>query len=516
MGTRPLRLIAVAPLLALAATTTPVHADSTSAFEAANLTGTCAAVEMTVVSGYQFVVKPDVQVPRATSVVEEGTSEAISSPADPGDSVDGLPALGIPEAEGYLDNGYPGAPSPFAGQGLSTLPHPFDSVGSTLVSNPFNTTLTYPYEHADAGYPNPESPGDQTATLGNLPSPTFTDPSGIIGVDGASGTSKAGNGYAVADAGIGASTAVATPASPAAVTSLPTVGISVGRVSAHSASEVLSDRVTQVSTCTLDDVEINVPGAPQIHIGALVATATTQRLLSANGATGSENVEFTGVTVNGKGATIDQRGLTINGHTVPLSPSGSVTPPTSVPCLSGTPCVGTPTLALAGTTVARKQRSSNEYAVGATGATLTLTTSAPVPDSITPSCPKPPNCGSPVSNTPVVYNIMLGNVASEAYGLPAQSLSSTSGLGGLVGGFAGIVGGSLGNVTPATGPHTTTSGGHGGQPSTLASILVTPGERALVLGLASILELLLLAGVGRNWWRGRRHVLAPMETTDLP
>ncbi|MHB8717334.1 MAG: hypothetical protein ACYDAC_00360 [Candidatus Dormibacteria bacterium] len=516
MRTQLVRLAVVAPLLALGAAATPAAADGGQAFDAANLTGTCAAVEMTVATGYQFVVKPDIQVPRATSVVEEGTSEAIASPADPGDSVDGLAALGIPEAEGYFNNGYPGAPSPFAGKGLSTLPHPFDSVGSTLVSNPFNTTLTYPYEHADAGYPNAQSPGTQTQTLGGLPAATTSDPSGILTIDGATGTAQAGSGFAVADAGAGASAGLSTPASPAAVTSLPALGVSIGRVSAHSEARVLADRVTEVATCTLDDIEIAVPGAPTIHIGALVATATAQRLLSAAGATGAENVEFSGVTVNGTGATLDQRGLTVNGATVPLNPAQSVSPGSA--CPSGAPCSGAPALTLTGSQVATRQPTANEYAVSATGATLTITTTAPVPASITPSCSQPPSCGAPLSNTPVTYTISLGNVASEAYGLPAVPLasSSPSSLGSLASGFASIVGGSLGSVTPATAPEATTTPGSAAQPSTLASIMVTPGERGLILGLASVLELLLLGGVARNWLAGRRGVLAPAETTDLP
>ena len=509
-------LLAGVTVVIAGTTTTPVRADSTSPFQAANLNGTCAAVEMTVATGYQFVVKPDLQLPRATALVEEGTSEAIASPADPGDSVDGLAALGIPEAEGYIDNGYPGAPSPFAGKGLSTLPHPFDSVGSTLVTNPFNNTLTYPYEHADAGYPNPERAGDQTQTFGSAPALTLGDPSGIFTVDGATGTATAGDGSAVADAGAGAAPTVATPASPAAVTSLPGLGISIGRVSAHSEAHVTATGVTETSTCTLDDVEVDVPGVAPLHIGALVATAQAQRTLAGSGASGSEKVEFSGVTVNNQGATLDQNGLTVGGHTTPVLTPVSQTVP--IACPAGAPCVGSPSVAVAGTAVTTRQPNSNEYGVAATGATLTITTAAPIPASITPSCATPPNCSAPLSNTPVRYTIALGNVASEAYGLPAQPVAGggSSGFAGLASGFASIVGGSLGSVTPATPPHSTTSGGSAAQPSTLASVLVTPGERSLILGLASVLELLLLAGVARSWLRGRRRVLAPLETTDLP
>lgn len=507
----------LAPLLSLPLLLVHGQADSTSPFDAANLTGGCAAVELTVSTGYQFVVKPDVQLPRATTAIEEGASEAIASPADPGDSADGLAALGIPEAEGYIANGYPGAPGPFAGKGLSTLPAPFNSVGSALVQNPFNQALTYPYEHADAGYPNAQHPGDQVSTLGGAPNAGFGDPSGIFSLNAGAAKSMAGNGYAVADAGVGAAAGTAVPALPVGVSSLPALGITVGRVSAHSEAHVLADRVTQDATCTLDNVEVAVAGAPPIHIGAVVATVHTQRTLAAPAATGSETIEFSGVTVNGQGATIDQHGLTIGGTVVPLSASQNVSPPLTAPCPStppsvAAPCAPTPTLALAGTKVTTRQPNANEFVIAASGATLTITSATPVPNALPPSG---------LSVTPTVYTITLASLASEAYALPASSgatAPSSPSLGDLAGSFAGIVGGGLGGINSTTGTAALTQRHPGSPavPSTLAAITVPPAQRTLVLGVASLLEAMLLIGVARNYLRSRQLIAVPLETTDLP
>jgi hypothetical protein len=314
------------PVLGLPLLSVAAGAATTSAFDAANLRGGCAALELTVKTGYSFVVEPDVQVPRAGTAVEEGASEAIASPADPGDSVDGLAGLGIPEAQGYIVNGYPGAPSPFAGQGLGTLPPPINSVGQTVVQNPFNQALTYPYEHADAGYPNAQSPGTQTATLAGTPNAGFSDPSGMITVNGATARAVAGDGLAVADGGAGAAAAGTTPGVPLGVGSLPALGVSVGRVSAHSEAHVLAGKVTEDATCTLNDIEVAVPGSAAVHIGAVVATVHAERTLGAARAISSENIEFSGVTVNGQGGTLDQKGLRVGGQTLTTLPAATTTP----------------------------------------------------------------------------------------------------------------------------------------------------------------------------------------------
>ena len=321
-----LAAVAMAPLLAMPVLSVGALAASPGAFDAANLKGGCAALELTVKTGYSFVVEPDVQIPRAGTAVQEGASEAIASPADPGDLVDGLAGLGIPEAQGYIVNGYPGAPPPFAGQGLGKLPPPLNSAGQTLVQNPFNQALTYPYEHADAGYPNAQSPGTQTATLAGTPNATFADASGLLTVNGTTAKAVAGDGSAVADSGAGAAATATAPTVPLGVGSIPAFGVSVGRVSAHSEAQVLASKVTEVATCTLNDVELAVPGAAAVHIGAVVATVHAERAIGAPRAISTESIEFTGVTVNGQGATLDQNGLRVGGQTITTLPASATTP----------------------------------------------------------------------------------------------------------------------------------------------------------------------------------------------
>ncbi len=506
-----LAAIAMVPVLALPVLSVAARAATTSAFDAANLKGGCAALELTVKTGYSFVVEPDVQVPRAGTAVQEGASEAIASPADPGDSVDGLAGLGIPEAEGYIANGYPGAPSPFAGQGLGTLPPPLNSAGQTLVQNPFNPALTYPYEHADAGFPNAQSPGTQTATLAGTPNATFSDPSGILTVDAATAKAVAGDGVAVADSGAGASASGAAPVVPLGVASLPALGVSVGRVSAHSEAHVLASKVTEDATCTLHDVEVAVPGSATVHIGAVVATVHAERAIGAPRAISSESIEFAGVTVNGQGATLDQNGLRVGGQTITTLPAGNTpTPPPGVlPPSAGPVPLTPPTVSFAGTDVVQKQPTSDEAIIAATGATVTINSVTPIPNAIPPSG---------VSATPTTYTLHIASLAGEAYGLAAAATATPSvGLGQVATGVVGVLGGGLGGLgssanTGATHVHP----GAPGQPDTLAALAVTPIQRAIVLVISSLLEGLLLVGVARNYLRGRRRIAAPLETTDLP
>ena len=396
--------VAMAPMVVLPMVSAPALAATTSPFDAANLKGSCAAVELTVKTGYSFVVEPDVLVPRAGTAVQEGASEAIASPADPGDSVDGLAGLGLPEASGYIVNGYPGAPPPFAGQGPGQAPPPLNSVGQTLVQNPFNKALTYPYEHADAGYPNAQSPGTQTATLAGTPNATFADPSGLFSLNGATAKAVAGDGVAVADSGAGAAAAGATPAVPAGVGSIAALGVSVGRVSAHSEAHVLANKVTEDAVCTLNNVEVAVPGSAPVHIGAVVATVHAERALGAPRAIASEKIEFSGVTVNGQGATLDQNGLRVGGQTLTTLPASTTTPTAPaglLPPSAGPVPLTSPTVSFAGTEVAQKQPSADEAIIAATGATVTINSVTPIPNAIPRLASAPPRpstpCTSPAS-----------------------------------------------------------------------------------------------------------------------
>ena len=64
-----------------------------------------------------------------------------------------------------------------------------------------------------------------------------------------------------------------------------------------------------------------------------------------------------------------------------------------------------------------------------------------------------------------------------------------------------------------------TTQAHPGTPGTagtLASVMVTPAQQAIILVISSALESLLLVVVARNYIRSRRRVAAPVETTDLP
>jgi hypothetical protein len=501
----------LAPLVAIPLLSPSARADSTSPFDAANLNGACAAVELTVSTGYSFVVQPDVQMPRAATTLEEGHSDALASPVDPGDSVDALAGLGIPEAEGYIVNGYPGAPSPFAGQGLNKLPAPLNGAGDTLLHNPFNAALTYPYEHAEAGYPNPSKPGPQTATYAGAPNAAAGDPSGLFTVNAGSATATAGDGFATADGGAGSAATVSQPAVPGVV-SLPALGFSVGRSSAHSEAHVLAGKVTADATCTLHDIEVAVPGTSAIHIGAVVATTHAERAVSAPKATASENIEFSGVTVNGQAATLDQNGLTVAGHQVAPQPQPTTlpTPPVTLPQPSGVPVSTTPpTVSVSGSNVTTKQPTADEVLLSATGATITITSTTPLPNGVPPTG---------ISSTPTVYTLHIASLSSEAYGLPAAS--NSVGLGDVIGGVTGILGGGVGAFSsPSSGSLGSPAQAHagsGGLPDTLAAVAVTPMQRGLILAISSLLEGLLLAMVVRNFLRARRRVTAPAETTDLP
>lgn len=488
------------PLL-LAGGVLPVRAAGTtaSAFDASDARGGCAAVEVTVDTGYSFIVEPDLQLPRATAAIEEGQSQAIASPADPGDSVDALAGLGIPMAEGYMNDGYPGAPPPFNQYGLSKLPAPFNGAGQALVDNPFNQTLTYPYEHADAGYPNPAQPGTQTATLDGAPDAQVTDPTGLFHVDGSPARAVAGETFTSADAGYGVAAQTQAPATSAPMLTIPSLGISIGRVSAHSAASVGSSAVSQDAVCELDGIDIAPPGAAPLHIGALLARVHTERSVSAATATASHQVEFSGVTYNGQGASLDDSGLTAGGQHVPFT-----LPPQqqSLPGLQGPTSV-----ALNGTTVGSKQPNPDEASVNLTGATIVIKSSAPIPNAIPPSG---------VGFTPVTWTIRLASLGSTTYAVPAASALGSLPLGGA--GFSGgaFSGGSAGTPATTIPGRSTVHPGSSGLPAALASVFVDSPLRWMILSAGALLEALLLSGA-ITWIRRRRLAGAGItETLDLP
>lgn len=509
MSRRLPRAVAALVLLGSPATTAVPGWASGGGFDAANLAGSCAAAELIIdIKGYDFYALPDIQLPRATTAVEEGRSTAIASPADPGDSVDALAGLGVPLVDnavaGGLQQAFASAPP-----SLQVLP---TTAGQLLLKNPFNPQLEYPWAHASAGYPNPRSPGEQNATLAGAPDARLSDPSGLFAVDAGSARAVAGNGFATADGGDGASVAAAGAPVRAGLLSVPALGISVGRTSAHSESRVLADRVTQETLCTLHDVRIAVPGNPPVQIGAVVAEARSERLLSGAGATATETITFSQVSVNGQAATLDGSGLSVAGHhlaTLPRDASAAL------------PGGGAaPTVAFSGTEVQRRQ-AGNRAALVATGATVVLTSTTPVPASLPTTPPGgPPSTGGPppVSQAPTVYTLHLASVSTSAYALPGTATQSL-GFGDLASGFAGVVSGGLDSVTAATAgsPGSTVSTpGRAGVPSTLAAIPVTPLQRAVILAVSSLVEALVLAWLGRTWLTNRRRVAPPLETTDLP
>ncbi|MBV8194065.1 MAG: hypothetical protein JOY80_00910, partial [Candidatus Dormibacteraeota bacterium] len=439
------RILAVALCAAPLAASTTALADtaSTNPFDAFIASGDASCLEMTVtINGYSFIVVPDVRLPRATASISEGQSGALAAPADPGDSVDALPGLLFPREEGQIANGID--------SGMAKFPIPFPvDVGSTLlqVANPFNPHLEYPIEHASANYPDPSSQGDQDASYLGASSPDVRDPSGLFTVDGTLGDAKAGASYATADAGAG--TAV----------SVPTVGVSVGRIDSNATAQVTDTKVSDDVSCTMQDVTVSPPGVGSpLHIGTLKATLHTERALTGSEATSSRSLQLADVTINGSNV-LQQGGVDGSQLTVPAqlsSVSNPVPQPSGCSALPGNPqCSQIPTapawiqsVSFGGTSNPADQKTSggNQIASALTAATVTVQSTMPVPATIPsgpPSCTNNPpnqstsgaqfqqwvqsclpqlNQSSPASNIPITsapttYTIQLANLSSTTYGL---------------------------------------------------------------------------------------------------
>ena len=404
-------LTALAPLALLVGA---LGAGAAGTLDVYAVKGGAAGVRITVQTGYSFVVEPDAMIPRATAGIEADQVLALASPADPGDSVDSLPGVGLPTAEQDIENGAATPnplPSPFPVSG-STPPPQFtqavDSVVSTFAST-FNPRHTVPYEHAVAQYPNPSGEAERsTFPVGSADSvpPDLPDLFGLAGVRGSSGWATAAPAHGVADSGVGAAV------------DIPALGLSIGRISSHVDVRGTTAAISTAQTM-LQDVDVANPATPDtplLHIGTLVLTVTTQRAPGAPHAVASRSLEASGVTVAGQAARLDENGISVNGS--PVSPLNSgvqsliaglnskacAPQPTGVPGLDSltaapTMQIGLPTLQ------DQVTHHGNEDSVTMTGPTLCLAGSAPVP-----------NTGG-VAPTPTIYKVTLGDVSSSAYGV---------------------------------------------------------------------------------------------------
>ena len=452
---RTRRLLAATALLVAAAPgallLTGGRAAAANSIDVYAVKGAGTAVRVTVQTGYSFVVEPDAMIPRATAAIEADQVIAVASPLDPGDGVDTLPGLGMPVAEGDIENGAATPnplPGPLAG---STPPSQFtqavDAIVSTFATT-FNPTLTVPYEHAEATYPNPSGAQQERAVFpppgpsqSNVPPQLpeiqdFGDPLGLVSVHSSLGSALAAAGKGIADAGTGSAIAI------------PALGLSIARVSSHvemhggNGGSATSSVVTSLQgidialPSSLPSTPLPLPlpsspsagAAPLLHIGSLVLTATTERAPGAAHATSHTSLQASGVTVAGVSARLDQNGITLNGASSPLngplqqlvntvsSPECAPNPPVSVPNGPSLPAsppvltIGLPTL------TDQLTHHGNERSVSMTGPTLCLATIAPVPN--TSGAPSP---------TPTIYTVTLGDVTSSAYGvsLPADTVATT-------------------------------------------------------------------------------------------
>lgn len=522
------RLLAAAALFLAAAPAAsialPRDAGATPSLDVYAVKASGTAVRVTVQTGYSFIVEPDAMIPRAAASIEADQVSALASPLDPGDSVDALPALGVPTAESDIEQGaqtpFPGQvpapsplnlaiPSPLAG---STPPPQFSAAvdsGVTDFAALFNPTLTATYEHAQASYPTPGSSGPQRATFppgsaDNVP-PDLPDIFGLASAHSSSGSATAAPGRGVADAGVGSAVTV------------PDLGLSIGRTSSH--VEVSGDTGPAIATVvtTLQDIDLRVPTLPSgvalplpmplaagttlLHIGSLVLTATTERSPGAASATAHTDMEFSGVTVLGHAARIGPDGITLDGSPSPLNgPIGQLigglgsarctpNPPLGIPNGPSLP-VAQPVLSI-GPPVRRDQLShnGNERSASLSGLTICLATVTPVPNA----------SSQPLSPTPTVYTITLGDVASSAYGISLPGEGSLS-IGGLPPALpqTGVSipgGGSTTATTPGSpgtpgSPATPGGSGLGRLLATLTGGILNPG---VVVTVAILAELALLA-----------------------
>jgi len=420
---------AAAPIVALALPE-PVQGASLDVFA---VHGTGAGVRVTIQTGYSFVVEPDAMLPRADAVIQADQVQALASPLDPGDSVDALPGLGVPIAEQDVQwSAYNGCcPEPFP----TTLPLPpppqqFGQAVGTAVTQfvaPWNPTLTVPYEHARAVYPNGNSTAPQQAgfpygTSDGVP-PDFDDLNGLLSAHSSTGKALAEQGHGNARAGVGSAVSV------------PALGLHVGRIDSQVDVRGDATGATSVVTTTLHDIDLGTPsvpgvslpalptGASLLHIGTVVLTATTQRSAGAGRAVSHTGMEISGVTVAGVAARYDQNGLSLQGSPSPLnsvaesivnalnSPQCAPAAPVSLPGLGSVTSpptfrVGPPTLQ------DQVTHNGNEATVAMTGPTLCVAGSIPIPGS------------NGLAVTPTVYTITLGDVSSAAYGVSLPSDTS--------------------------------------------------------------------------------------------
>ena len=491
----------LAPVVVLAGAPSPRGAAAATAepipFDAYIASGDASCLELNVnIAGYSFTVEPDVRMPRASASISEGQSGALAAPIDPGDSVDSLGGLLVPREEGQLASGLDSA--------TANIPIPIPGApGSSVVQalNPINPALEYPIEHASASYPRAGSTAPQESTYLGASNVAAADPTGLLSLDGTAGDAKADAQSATADAGAGSALSV------------PLLGLSVGRFSSHSESQVGQAAVTSDVSCTLGNVDFSPPGTGySLHIGSLTATLHGERSIKAPKATSSTSLEISGMTVT---QTTGGKTTTTN-----LSPAGNtVTVPASlsnvaIPQLPNLPLpVPVPaslqSLSLTGTTSGSALSSANnEVTSSMSAATLTMQTTAPVPTSIPtgpPACltnPQeiaqclpsliPTGGGLPITSAPATYTMQLASLDSRAYGLVSPSAATGFSVPG--GGVASSAFGSpasSGSAAAGTG----TPGTPGTKPVTATlTVAGTPATiRWTVVALAGLLEALLLA-----------------------
>lgn len=414
-----------------------------------NVKANASPIEVAVETGYSFLVYPDAQMPRAAASIEAGQVNALASPADPGDGVDALPGLVVPQTESQLQAGLSG--------GAGQAPEPFKTVLNTAASvipvvalaNPFVTT---PYEHVQASYPNVRSPGRQQAAYFGT-DPSVADPTGSIAVQGAFGKVVADKDLAVADAGAGTAVTVAP------------LGLHIGRSSAHVELHGLGDRATSDAVAEVDNVDLalpqlplpgGVPGLsalpqPLLHIGSIVSRVHTERVAGAPRATSTHSLEIAGVTVLGQSATIDDRGIHLMQQNLSLQPvvdainqlftiSGMIDGQLKgVPVVGGQPII--PTGSMAGPVVTDQiSHNQNEATSTVSGLTLSLTGTVLVPSETQNllNVPPPIDPKNPPTlvASPATFTITLASVQSSAYGytfppLPPSSFSPATASGEL-------------------------------------------------------------------------------------
>jgi hypothetical protein len=259
--------------------------------------------------------------------------------------------------------------------------------------------------------------------------------------------------------------------------------------------------------------------------------ATTQRAPGAAAAVSHTGLEASGVAVMGQGARLDEHGLTLNGSPSPLNgplnqligmlntkDSCTPDPPVGVPNLPTLP-VSTPVLRVGQPTLSDKLgHHGNERSVSMSGLTICLASITPVPNA----------SSNPVSPTPTIYTITLGNVSSSAYGV---SLPADAGLGGQ---FAPDLSGTLdgGAGTGAIPPSTTTAvnpgagggttpaagsahgGAFGGLLATLTGGILSP---KVVVTVATLAEMALLGTLWLSYRlaAARRDDESPSTRMDL-